>query len=200
MPSKLLVTQSLLSAWNYSFISESGYEDFIKTLERESSPPTKAMLAGREFEGLVETYMSGSPLDMTHEWAQGIQGVGDALRGAAWQVKLSKDVTIDGAEYVLYGILDALKAGVIYDVKYTSNSGAYRGGKYSESPQHPMYFEICPNANKFVYLISNGVDVCQEEYLREDTPPIENQIRQFMAYLDKHNLTEIYHQKWRSKY
>lgn len=194
---KFLITQSLLSSWGWSFKLDNGFESFLKTLNREPIQKTQPMLDGIQFENMIAAYAEGAPLDESHKWAQGIKGVGDIVKNAALQVRLSKNVVIDNVEFVLYGILDGLECGTIYDIKF---SKTYKHGKYLDSPQHPMYFEICPGANRFVYVISNGKDVFQEEYRKDNTEPIESEIRQFMKYLDEHNLTDIYCEKWRSKY
>ena len=197
MNNRFLLTQSLLSSWNWVFKVESGYEDFLKTLKRERTPPTKAMLDGIKFENLVAAYLDGAPLDEGHEWHKGITEVADTLKNSVLQVKLSKRITIDGVEFVLYGILDALKAGVVYDTKF---SKTYKYGKYLDSPQHPMYLELCPEASEFTYIISNGKDVYMETYGRQDTPPIKDEIHLFMKYLDEHRLTDLYCANWRSQY
>ena len=194
---KFLITQSLLSAWNYIYKTESGYEDFLTTLQRKPIPPTQAMLDGRQFENMVAAYCGGAVVDDKHKWAKGIKAVGEIVRGSVFQVKLYKDVTIDGIDFVLYGILDNLKCGEIIDTKF---SKTYKVGKYLDSPQHPMYFELCPEAHKFTYLISNGKDVFREEYLRENTEPISKEISMFMKFLDENNLVDIYTELWKSKY
>lgn len=194
---KFLLTQSLLSAWNWSYKTEDGQESFLKTLNREPIRPNKAMLDGQHFENMVYAYCEGANLDPRHQWATGIQGVARHIHGAQYQVKLSKTIVIDNVEFVLYGILDALKAGTVYDVKF---SAKHKPGKYLDSPQHPMYLEICPAAHNFVYLASNGEDVTTENYAREDTPSIISEIKQFMKFLDNNNLTDTYCEKWKSKY
>lgn len=169
----------------------------MRTLNREPIQPNSAMLDGQKFENMVTAYIEGAPLDQEHEWSHVIQNVGNELKGAALQVKLNKTMIIQGVEFVLYGVLDGLKAGRIYDTKF---SKTYKFGKYLDSPQHPMYFEICPEANDFEYVITDGREVFRETYRREEVVPIEREIIQFMSYLDTHNLTDIYCEKWKSKY
>ena len=194
---KFLITQSLLGAWGWLYKTENGYADFMKTLRREPVPPNSAMLDGRQFENMVTAYCEGSPPKAGHKWEAGIRGVGDLVRGGAFQVKLSKNAVIDNVEVVLYGILDVLKCGTIWDIKF---SKTYHAGKYLDSPQHPMYFALCPEAREFTYVISNGRDVCREGYFPADTPPIEEEIRRFMQFLDRYDLVDTYCENWRSKY
>lgn len=194
---KFLMTQSLLGAWNYIYKTESGYEDFLTTLHRKPIKPTQAMLDGRQFESMVAAYCKGAEISEKHKWAKGIRGVGEIVKGSAFQVKLYKDMTINGVDFILYGILDNLKCGEIIDTKF---SKTYKMNKYLDSPQHPMYFELCPEAHKFTYLISNGKDVLRETYLRENTEPISKEISMFMKFLDDNNLVNTYADLWRSKY
>lgn len=194
---KFLITQTLLSSWNWIYKIDNGYEEFMKTLNKEPIQPKLAMLEGQQFENMVYAHSDGAELDEEHKWADGIKKVSEVTKGGVFQVKLSKNMVIDNVEFVLFGILDVLKAGEIYDVKL---SKTYKYGKYLDSPQHPMYFELCPEVNKFTYLISDGKDLYKEKYERYDTQPIEIEIKQFMNFLERQNLVDLYCQKWQSKY
>lgn len=107
-----------------------------------------------------------------------------------------KETNINGIDLLLYGRLDALKAGVIYDIKFTKS---YAVGKFYSSPQHPMYLELIPEARKFVYLVSNGKSLWVEEYSRNETAEIKPTIQDFFEYLTKYNLMPIYTSKWQSR-
>ena len=76
--------------------------------------------------------------------------------------------------------MDVLKAGIIYDIK---RSDTYEVGKYIDSPQHPMYMACVSQAKEFVYLISDGKEVYQERYTRDDIEPITEIIKDFFAFL-----------------
>ena len=104
---------------------------------------------------------------------------------------------MNGVTFVCYGILDFLKAGVIIDTKF---SKTYRVGKYLDSPQHPMYFYLCPEAYRFDYIISDGSFVYRESYYPEDTEPIERTISKFMEWLEKTKNVRLFCENWRSKY
>lgn len=97
---------------------------------------------------------------------------------------------------VLYGRLDALKAGTIYDIKF---SKSYERGKYFGSTQHPTYLRIIPEATEFVYLVSNGVDVWHEEYRRGEVFPIEPTIQNFFYWLEDAGLAGVYEQFWQAR-
>jgi hypothetical protein len=98
---------------------------------------------------------------------------------------------------VCYGVLDFLKAGVIYDTKY---SKTYSVGKYRESPQHPMYFYLTPEAKEFQYKICDGQWVYTETYSPDEVEPIEKTIKHFMDFLDRQNLVKTFCENWISKY
>lgn len=177
---------------------ENGYEDFLKTLKREPIQPNKNMLMGQHFENVLNATLNGAELPTTHEWYKPItEELYHTLYGAQQQVRLSRDINICGINFVLYGVFDFLKAGVIYDTKY---SKTYDVGKYLDSPQHPTYFALCPEAYEFQYKICDGTYIYTETYRPDETEPVETTIKHFLNFLDKQNLFEIYCDGWRSKY
>lgn len=194
---KYLITQSLLSSWLWSFKLEVGYENFLKTLHKEPIQQTRAMLEGNRFENVLNSVLDGAEIEPTHEWYEPIMEIYPTLAGAQQQVKLSRDITVDGVRLVLYGVLDFLKAGIVYDTKY---SATYKIGKYLDSPQHPMYFALVPEAYEFQYKICDGKWVYTETYRPDEVEPIEKTISHFWDFLDKMNLVETYCKNWRSKY
>ena len=101
-----------------------------------------------------------------------------------------------GLTIVLYGRLDVLLAGGIYDIKF---SKGYDRGKYFDSTQHPTYLELVPEAEHFTYLVSNGTDVWQEKYRRKETPSILPIISDFLDWLTARDLLELYQEKWLAK-
>ena len=193
---KFLLTQSLLSSWQYA-LKGGEWDDFLSTLRRERKPQSKAMLDGIRFENMVHAVSEGAEIGPDQEWYRPVVEICEIVTQGQYQVKASRPLAVDGVEFVCYGVLDFLKAGAIYDTKF---SRTYRVGKYLDSPQHPMYFYLCPEVRRFEYIISDGNYVYREVYLPEDTEPIEKTIRQFMTWLDKTNLVGLYCQNWRSKY
>lgn len=198
---KYLMTQSLLSSYLYQFkciddYAEEAHKSFLNTLNRIYSPPNIAMQRGIDFEKLV--YECTNPkniIDISTDEINTAIEIADYVRGGSFQYVASKTININGLDLVLYGRLDALKAGVIYDIKFTSN---YSVGKFIDSPQHPMYLELIPEAREFVYLVSNGKYVWTERYTKEETPSIYPIIQDFFQYLDNMNLMQIYKEKWES--
>ena len=193
---KLRVTQSLLSAWEYSFKTDNGYDDFLKTLNREPKQPTTAMLDGVRFESVLNNVLKGETIPQDHEWYSVITEMSKELDGAQQQVNLFADVGIRYNEYtiLLHGVLDYLKAGRIWDCKY---SKTYALNKYLQSPQHPMYLALVPEARDFTYIISDGKYVYRERYPREIVPPIDGTVINFCKFLERQNLFEIFITKWR---
>lgn len=196
---KLLITQSLLAAWQYqyqAFDMESAHKDFLRVLCREKSKPTQAILDGIQFENMVTACCEGSPPPEGHKWGQAVRAIADRVQGAQFQVAVQRTAVVEDIPFLLYGRLDALKAGVIYDIKF---SRSYQVGKYLDSPQHPMYFALVPEAQRFEYLVFTGSDVCVEKYDREDAPDIRSTIRDFMKYLEASKLDKLYCQKWEAR-
>lgn len=200
---KYLMTQSLLSSYLYQFnciddYSEEAHQSFLDTLNRIYNPPNEAMQRGIEFEKLVYKCTDMSNIDdvYTDEVMSAIR-IADYIDGGRFQYVASKTINISGLDLVLYGRLDALKAGVIYDIKYTSK---YNVGKFINSPQHPMYLELIPEAKEFIYLVSNGKSVWTEKYTRDETPSIYPIIQSFLQYLENMDLMQIYINKWKSRY
>lgn len=222
---RYLITQSLLSSWNYTFDCFEGYEEeareeFMQTLRREKGEQSEAMLKGIVFENLCYSIANGSFHPTTEQsfpcnpnsgepmerqvYPFGYQGackVAEFIKGAPVQVKAQREISINGMDFLVYGILDALKAGTIYDVKFKNKSfgSLDLAGSYMDSPQHPAYFYIVPEASEFKYLVSDGSDIYTETYRREDTPFIGDIIGEFIDSLANWGLLELYKEKWLTK-
>lgn len=191
---RVRITQSLLSAWEWSFKKDDGYEDFLRTLNREKKQPSKAMLDGIKFENVLNSVLNGEQIPDDHEWKFPITEMAQELSGSQQQVSIFKDIYVDGQPILLHGVLDYLHAGHIYDCKY---SKSYHLNKYLTSPQTPMYLALVPEAMDFTYIISDGKWVYRERYPRDIVPPIEIEIREFLKYCKQHELYEVLVQKWR---
>lgn len=199
-----LITQTLLSAWNYAHdchisCSEEAYNDFLDTLNRVRKEPSEATRSGILFENAVYRVAKGYPSD-EYVYESGVKAVADVIRGGAIQVKLSRNLRVDGRDFVVYGIADVVKAGTIYDVKFSNKdfASAELPGRYLNSPQHPAYLYALPEAREFIYLVSDGEDLYTERYDRKNTRPIEEIVREFMAYLDVTGLMSVFENRWRA--
>jgi len=197
MDGRYLITQSLLSAFNYVYdcyegSEQSAYDDFLRVLRREPTETTEAMQHGISFEDEVIEYAKCNRCPMHRQ--KDVREIGDIVRGGQFQVKGYKDKTIAGINFLLYAKCDIVKMGEIFDIK---RSNTYEVGKYMESAQHPMYMECVP-AFKFTYLISDGKDVFKESYTREETPSVDIMIGHFIDFLRHNNLLDLYFEKWRA--
>lgn len=202
---RYLITQTLLSSWAYSFNAAEGYEeeakeDFLRTLRREKREPNENMKNGIEFED--EVYMAAFfPRPPHKKWEEGITKVASIIEGAPVQVKVARELQVGDMTFLVYGILDALKAGTIYDVKFLNSSiGSNElAGKYLESPQHPAYFYLVPEAFEFQYLVSDGKDLYIEKYSREESRHISEFIAEFINSITQLGLLDIYKEHWKAE-
>lgn len=218
---RYLMTHSLLSSWLYAMkdnpyenetTNRDPFEEFMQTLRRESTPTAESKQKGIDFEDLVTRLVNGevnsvskaesadgqqrildaSPLS-EHKWYQAASKVAGVVRGGQLQYRARKVITVSGITVLLYGRLDALKAGVVYDVKF---SGNYEVGKYFSSTQHPTYLALVPEAREFTYLVSNGTAVWRETYRRDETADICPIIADFFDWLRAYDLMNLYKQMW----
>ncbi len=201
-----LITQSLISSLNYLYdcaetSKDEAYEEFLRTLRREPSEPNDNMRNGIEFENEVYKVAHGVQRQPHPKWEDGIQAVATRIMGAPNQLRAERTIEIDGAQYLVYGILDALNAGEIFDVKFSNKSfgSVDLAGKYLTSVQHSTYFYLVPEAYKFTYLVSDGKDLYTEIYYRNSTRPFEEILRQFLTSLEALGLMEIYREKWQAR-
>ena len=194
MPSKFRLTQSLISAYEWMFKKEDGYDEFIAALNREKKQPTVAMLDGIRYENCLNAVLDGAEITPDHEWYKPITEMAEELQGAQQQVTLFRDINVDGVDFLIHGVLDYLRAGEIWDCKFSKN---YKLNKYLGSPQTSFYMYLVPEARRFTYIVSDGAWVYRERYPREIVEPIEPYIKNFMQFLDMHNLVNIYTEKWK---
>ena len=117
------------------------------------------------------------------------------IKGGQLQFKARRTIQVRGMDVVLYGRLDALKAGTIYDIKF---SKGYERGKFYSSTQHPTYMLLIPEAQTFSYLVSNGMDVWTECYRRDETPDICPIISDFFDWLDAFGLMNVFKEHWKA--
>lgn len=192
--SLLRITHSLLASYMYATDSESpegAYDRFLWVLNRNKEPDTPAMKEGRRFEDEVTKVISGGVSD-----DQFATEFGRLLDGATPQVRMEKTLHVCNLDWNLVGVADFIKAGTIFDTKRVQR---YEYGKYQRSTQHPAYFRLCPEANRFVYLIHDGKYNYQEQYLRADTAPIEPYIMLFYSFIRTQGLFDTYKEKWEEK-
>lgn len=192
------MTHSLLESWRRATdpdADETAFGVFLDTLERKKRQKTKAMQDGIDFEYAVTRYINNEApgSDRSGEEIRAIAQFGNRLRGAQLQVREEKEIKVCGREILLVGVADALKAGILSDIKRVQR---YEYGKYQFSTQHPMYMELFPEALRFDYLIFDGKYCYMEQYRRGDFEPIHGTIKAFLEYLDGAELMETYQKNW----
>lgn len=204
MAERYLMTHSLLSSWLYAMKSNS-YEDatserdsfaeFLQVLRREDTPTTEAMQNGIDFEDLVTAIVNDDNEGMSRnsKWFNAAMEVAQIVDGGVLQYRARRIVEVAGMTFVLYGRLDCLKAGTVIDIKF---SKSYDVGKFVDSTQHPTYLELVPEADDFLYVVSNGSYVWKERYRRDETKDIREYITQFIEWLILNNLLDTYKKHW----
>lgn len=200
---RYLMTHSLLTSWLYT-MRENPNEDatsesdpmgeFMATLRREPTPTTEAMQNGIRFENLVTAIINGNA-DPGEQWYSAAEKVAHRCAGGILQYKAKKAIMVSDMELLLYGRLDCLKAGEIIDIKF---SKGYDPGKYFSSTQHPTYFELIPEADRFTYLVSNGSAVWPETYRRDEAGDIRPVIADFFDWLRAVDLMSVYQEHWKA--
>lgn len=182
----LKITPTLLNAFAYIFNCkeeqvEQAKESFINYLKRVSQKENEFIKQGKEYEKSVYENKDEvfSPI----------------IKGGCFQVKKAIKENIDGVDYMLVGVVDVLKGGVVYDIKKVVK---YERPKYFKEYQHEFYLKLFPNALNMQYLIcdiSNNHFI--EQYNRGEGEKIETAIRNFISYLKENNLYDVYVENWR---
>lgn len=201
---RYMITHSLLSSWLYA-MKDNPYEDatternpsaeFLQVLNRIPTPTTEAMQNGIDFEDLVTDILNGCA-DAEHKWYNAAFKIAKRINGGILQCRVSREIEVSGYDILLYGRLDALLAGKIYDIKF---SKSYDVGKYIDSTQHPTYFELLPEAKEFTYLVSNGTNVWSETYRKDESQDIKTIIADFLSWLEMQDLLDTFKEKWLAK-
>ena len=138
--------------------------------------------------------------DKYPKWYRAASEFGALLKGAQFQVRIHKPITVKGMEFEIHGVLDALREGVIYDIKFKNKSFASidLAGSYLDSAQHPFYFYLVPEARKFLYLVSDGNDIYIEQYIPEESRTAAEIISEFVDFLNASGLMDEYREHWQT--
>lgn len=196
--SRYKITHSLLYSWAWATDPEATPErwnEFLNDLKRIPSQDSQAKQDGRLFEDEVTRLAQGGKPNPDFQWAEQAAEFASVVKGAQPQVRMQAGIQVCGMDFMLVGVADYIKAGTIYDTKKVQR---YEYGKYVASSQHPAYFRLCPEARRFVYLITDGRQTYRETYYPQETMPIETFVIALMQFLtDKPELMKIYKQKWR---
>lgn len=203
--SRYEITKSLIEAWSYCYscyesVSGEAYQEFLSVLRREPREPSPDAQNGIDFENDVYALVSGYPKSQFTPdwWERGETLVADELVGAELQVKVRRELSCCGMDFLVVGVLDALRAGVIKDVKFSNKSFASADlqGKYLDCSQHPAYFYLVPEAYRFDYIVSDGEDIYIESYYRETSRPFAEIVAEFIRSLADTGLLDTYKEYW----
>lgn len=199
------LTQSLIGAWSRAFtcrdeMREELYQEFLDALDRIKKPDNETQAKGHAFENAVQALAKDEGFsDIPKGMEEGAQKIADIVKGGVFQVYANRDLEINGERYRLEGICDVLKAGTIYDIKYKCKSfgSIDLAGAWLDSVQHSAYFYLFPDAYKFEYLASDGVDLYTERYLPRECTPFKDIAAEFIGSLIALGLFEKYKNNWR---
>lgn len=119
-------------------------------------------------------------------------------KGGKQQVKVSKDIVVDGETFYLFGYIDVLQPTTILDLKTCTN---FKESKYRDSIQHTIY-QYCTGLLDFKYVVANymGCDFpvnCKvvetnAENLETVERKIKGRIHNLVSFLKDNNLWEDY--------
>lgn len=198
-----LITPSLLNSWaniwncvdyvresekdeisledKQSLAREKAFAEFLDTLGRIPSEPNDYMKKGIEFE---------------EECYKGNTVISPIIENGAYQIAGKKVIEVIGLKILLYGRLDVLKGGTIYDIKRVVR---YAPQKYQKSYQHPVYLELFPDAKQFTYLVYDDTEKLHTEtYYRDECCDVKGVIADFIRWLKENDLFDVFISKWKS--
>lgn len=196
---KYLITYTLLNSWLYwlNFDGDDDKQakkDFENTLNKIWID-NEFMQAGRVFEYAIEGIIKNwgiRPLDC--DKMDCALEIADIVWDGVWAVTGNKTIEISGQEFVLHGKTDVLRGPDIFDIKFVKR---YKCSKYFSSTQHKMYFEVLPHTERFTYLVSDGKEVYQETYNRDETNSIIPVIADFLSWINQFpDYLKAYQEKW----
>ena len=128
---------------------------------------------------------------------EGKNCISKIIAGGIYQMVGKKKVKVNGMNILMYGILDVLKGGTIYDIKRVSR---YSIQKYLHSYQHGFYLDLFERANVFKYLAYDDNETLHiETYYRGQYQPTIEVISNFLNWLKDNNLLDLYKLNWKSK-
>ena len=220
------ITKSLIESWYYVHdcwegCEEDAYNSFLHALRCEPDELTdeqkKNIQSGHTFERLVEAIATGEetfgmipadpknpreglvPLNIKdHRWYRAANEIAQLVKGSQFQIRITKPITVNGIDFEIHGVLDALREGTIFDFKFRNKSfgSLDLAGSYLGSAQHPFYFYLVPEARDFLYLVSDGTDIYIERYTPEDSRSAEDVIIEFVSFLTSSGLMDEYRKHW----
>ena len=175
------------------------FEDLIERIALERFIPKLEWERDKDGNLIIEPN-SGEP--MAHQvypkTYRAAFALAQIVKGAQFQVLVRNPITINGMEFEIVGVLDALREGTIFDFKFKNKSfgSLDLAGNYLDSAQHPFYFYLVPEAHDFLYLVSDGNDIYIERYTPDETRSAAEIISEFVSFLSASNLMDEYKAHW----
>jgi len=178
---RYLITPTLLNSWSYYLNSEEPDDaSILATIRKAKMDPTPAMEQGNKFEADVFAWVDGYRCELMNDYWACVEEIAAKVTGGVRQLRVSKEIVVDGQAYLLYGKVDHVAGPRGSDLKWTGN---YEFPKFKDTAQHPVYLECLPNVPMFQYLISDGRRVYEERYFRQECPPAAQLVRDMIGHL-----------------
>jgi hypothetical protein len=197
---RYLITPSLINSWQWYMNCPDDFEaqalsELVSALKREKTEPTEAILTGIRFEDDVHNVCVTRRAyrdDRDAFYARCVNDCAKVVDGGLWQVKVKKDATVCGQDFLLYGRIDVLKGPIVYDLKFT---GRYETGKYKSNAQASFYLELADGSERMIYLVSTGNDWWTEEYSVNNVQSASQWVQEFWQWLPD-DLRGLYTDNW----
>lgn len=119
-------------------------------------------------------------------------------KGGQQQVKVGKDIVVDGETFYLFGYIDVLQPTTILDLKTCTN---YKESKYRDSIQHTIY-QYCTEILDFKYVVANyqkgdfptdcRIVETNADSLEVVERKIKGRIHNLVSFLKENNLWDDY--------
>lgn len=193
----LLLTPSLYNSFHYSRGEFGEFEEFLATLRKDTFVGNELTAKGEKWEKDVMEHAKGQTnMLLEFPYKSCVAEAAARCHPDAWQVALSKAARIRDMDFLIYCRADNINKDRGIDLKYTEN---YDVGKYFYSVQH----QICMFAGdlpRFDYIITNGTDVYEEEYARNDDLMF-SRLHDLVGYIFAcPEMRALYTSKWQTKY
>lgn len=204
-----LVTSSLIDSMNwyksapYSW-KRKALEDFSAMVKRESRPTPPSAKRGIDFENLVCHNCNTATKDELIEKARLLYGrnanldvvlkMAEKCKGGNQQVKVSKEIDVDGDTYFLFGYADIVFPEKIIDIK---TCGKYKGADYYLGRVQHHIYSVCTGISDFEYAVADFCntdkpwlyhEVKVHNNVAESESEIADKIRELKEFLHEQNL------------
>lgn len=204
-----LITSSLIDSMNYYksapvYAKRKALADFSAMVKREPRPTAPSAQRGIDFENLVCKNCNTDSNDELIEKARLLYGrnanldvvlkMAEKCKGGEQQVKVSREIEVDGDTYFLFGYADIVFPKKIIDIK---TCGKFKGADYYLNRiQHHIY-SVCTGITDFDYAVADFCNtdkpwLYHEVKVQNDLAKSENEIAgkivELKDFLHEHDL------------